>query len=154
MIKLIVSGLWVCAVTVASCYGALYWTTGRAPEVENDKFFGGLDYVRTKLISVPVISSGSIEGYVVAQFVFTVDSKVLKRLSVKPDVFLVDEAFKVIYAGSAIDFRKPRKQDLPGLSKLIAENVNKRFGSNFVEEVLIEELGYVPKAEARGGIKQ
>ena len=34
MIKLIVSGLWVCLVTLASTYAAVSWLAPRAPEGE------------------------------------------------------------------------------------------------------------------------
>ncbi len=150
MIKLLVVGLWVCVVTLASGYSAVMWQTGRAPEQEAEKFFGGLDYIKTKMISVPVITDGAVQGYVIAQFVFTVEANLLKKLSVKPDVFLVDEAIRTIYAGQGFDFRQMKKHDLPALAKLIADNVNARFGARFVEEVLVQDLNYLPKEQVRG----
>jgi hypothetical protein len=153
MIKLIASGLWVCLVTLLSAYAAVSWQTARAPETETQKLFGGLESVRTRMISVPIVADGAIHGYVMAQFVFTVDAKVLKRLSVKPDVFLLDEAFKAIYAGESIDFRQVKKQDLPGLSKQIADGVNKRLGTHLIDDVLVQELNYITKDRVRGGLK-
>ena len=50
----------------------------RAPEPEardRRSSFGGLESVKTRMISVPVVADGAIHGYVMAQFVFTVDSK-------------------------------------------------------------------------------
>ena len=87
MIKLILSGLWVCLVTLLSTYAVVSWQTARAPEAEPQKLFGGLESVKTRMISVPVVADGAIHGYVMAQFIFTVDAKVMNRLSVKPDVF-------------------------------------------------------------------
>jgi hypothetical protein len=75
-------------------------------------------------------------------------------LSIRPEAILLDEAFKVIYAGEAIDFRNIKKQDLPAMLKSINEGVNKRFGSQIVESVLIQELNYISKAEARLGDKR
>ena len=69
-------------------------------------------------------------------------------------VAALDEAFKVIYAGEAIDFRNIKKQDLPAMLKSINDGVNKRFGSQIVESVLIQELNYISKAEARLGDKR
>jgi hypothetical protein len=151
MIKLLAVGLWVCAVTLASGYAAVTWQAGRSPEPEAEKFFGGLDYVKTKMISVPVIADGAVQGYVIAQFVFTIDASLLKKLSIKPDVFLVDEAIRTIYAGEGFDFRQMKKHDLPVLSKAIADSVNARFGARFVEEVLIQDLNYLPKDQIRAG---
>jgi len=151
MIKLLAVGLWVCAVTLASGYAAVTWQAGRLPQPEAEKFFGGLDYVKTKMISVPVIADGAVQGYVVAQFVFTIDATLLKKLSVKPDVFLVDEAIRTIYSGQGFDFRQMKKHDLPTLSKAIADSVNARFGAHFVEDVLVQDLNYLPKDQIRAG---
>ena len=153
MIKLILSGLWVCLVTLLSTYAVVAWQTARAPEAEPQKLFGGLESVKTRMISVPVVADGAIHGYVMAQFVFTVDANVMKRLSVKPDVFLLDEAFRTIYAGESVDFRQFKKQDLPGLSKQIGDNVNKRLGTRLVDDVLVQELNYIAKDHVRGGLK-
>lgn len=155
MIKIILCGVWVCAVTLLSSYGAVWWQMRSQPaaahEPEKATAPSGLESVRTRMISVPIIADGNIQGYVMTQFVVTVDSQVSKRLSVKPDMVFLDEAFKVIYAGEAIDFRHLKKQDLPGLSKTIVENVNKRFGVKAVDDALIQELNYLPKERVRGG---
>src|SRR5262249_5754661 len=109
------------------------------------------EYVKTKMISVPVIAKGAIQGYVTAQFSFSIDAKTLNQMSIKPDVLLLDAAFKTIYAGEVADFSHPEKQDLSVLTKGIAEAVNKRFGKRFVEDVLIQELNYIPKDQVRSG---
>ena len=51
--------------------------SGPAPpaEAEPEKLYGGLETVRTRMISVPVIRSGAIQGYVLAQFSFTADAE-------------------------------------------------------------------------------
>jgi hypothetical protein len=153
MIKLILCGIWACVVTLLSCYAAVSWN-GRAPEPETQKVLGGVETVRTRMISVPVVADGAIQGYVMAQFVFTVDAKTMKHLAVKPDLFLLDEAFKTIYSGDSVDFRQFKKQDLPALSKRIGESVNKRLGANLINDVLIQELNYIAKDHVRGGTKK
>jgi len=151
MIKLVAVGLWVCAVTLASGLTAVSWQSGRLPQPESGGLFGGLTTVKTRLISVPIIAEGTVQGYVVTQLAFTVDSNVLKRLSIKPDLLLVDEAIRTIYAGDGFDFRQLAKQDLPKLSKTLTDNVNARVGATLVDEVLIQELSYVPKDQVRTG---
>jgi hypothetical protein len=105
------------------------------------------------MISVPVVADGGIRGYVVAQFAFTAPARLMKQLSVKPDLYVLDEAFQLIFSGELIDFRQFKKQDLPSLGKKIAENVNSRLGVRVVEDVLVQELNYVPKDSVRGGVK-
>lgn len=150
MIRLIAVAAWLCVVTLAASYVAATWRSGSGPEAEAPKYFGGLDYVKTKMISVPIIADGAIQGYVIAQFVFTVEASLLRRMSIKPDVFLVDEAIRAIYSGHEFDFRQMRKQDLTELARMIANNVNGRFGARLVEEVLVQELNYLPKDQVRG----
>jgi hypothetical protein len=103
------------------------------------------------MISVPVIIEGSIQGYVMAQLIFTIDSKTLRDMPIKPDIYLQDEAFKTIYGEGTIDFRQAKKRDLFALAKSIADNANKRFGTNLVQDVLFQEMNYLPKEGIRNG---
>jgi hypothetical protein len=156
VIKLIFVGLWACAITLGSSWAVIAWKSGKAAEAarEPDKYAGGLEQVRSKMISVPIIADGSIQGYVIVQLAFSIEAKQLKQMTIKPDAILMDEAFKTIYAGETIDFRNLKKQDLPGLLKTIGDNANRRLGAPMVQDVLIQELNYVPKAEARLGEKR
>jgi hypothetical protein len=156
MIRLVLAGAWVCLVTLLSTYAAVSWQTAKsAPETaEGQKLFSSLESVRTRMISVPVIADGAIQGYVMAQFLFTADGNVMKRMPVKPDVFLLDEAFKAIYGGESIDFRSFKKGDLGVLAKRITEGVNKRLGTPLIEDVLVQELNYIPKDHVRGGLRK
>lgn len=152
MIKLILCGVWACAITLVSCYAAVSWQN--RPAAAEHKILAGVETVRTRMISVPVVADGAIHGYVMAQFIFAVDGKVMKHMSVKPDLFLLDEAFKTIYSGDSVDFRQFKRQDLPALAKRIGDSVNKRLGAVLVNDVLIQELNYIAKDSVRGGSKR
>jgi hypothetical protein len=153
MIKLIATGVWICLVTIASGYAATLWQTDTAPKEEVDKFFGGLQSVKTSQISVPVISGGKVQGYVLAQFVFTIKADLMKRMSVTPDVYLLDAAFRAIYTVDASLLRGAKKQDLKALTTAIKSRVNERFGQEFVDDVLIERYNFLGKDEVRDGAK-
>lgn len=155
MIKIILAGVWACSVTLAASYAAVSWQAGNAAaEPEPERLYGGLETVRTRMISVPVIRAGAIQGYVTAQFTFTADAKTLKRLSLKADVVVLDEAFKAIYAEEVLDFRHMKKQDLPGLAKRIVEGSNQRFGTRIIEDIFVQELNYISKDGIRAGGRQ
>ncbi len=156
MIKTILAGLWACLVTLGACYAAVSWQAGQvaAPEAEPERLYGGLETVRTRMISVPVIRSGAIQGYVLAQFSFTADAATLKRLSLKADVVVLDEAFRAIYSEDGLDFRDMKKLDLGALLKRIVEGSNVRFGTRIVEDAFIQELSYVTKDGVRTGGKR
>ncbi len=156
MMKTVIAGAWACAVTLGASYAAVSWqagSTSAAPEPEPEKLYGGLETVRTRMISVPIIRSGALQGYVVAQFSFTADAKMMKRLSVKPEMVVLDEALKAIYSDEAVDFRQMRKQDLPDLAKRIAEGANKRYGTHVVDDAFLQEFNYISKDGIRAGGK-
>jgi hypothetical protein len=187
MIRLLLSGLWVCLVALGSTYAVVSWpattTAPESPAPESAKAHAkaekghakpakahaaaakkghdsksaalpdGMEAIKTRMISVPVVADNAVQGYVMAQFAFIVDGKVMEQLAIKPDVFLVDESFKAIFEGSSIDFRRFKKQDLRGLTKEIAGNVNKRLGVRLIDDVLVQELNYIAKDQVRGGRK-
>jgi flagellar basal body-associated protein FliL len=151
MIKALLLGIWLCAVTLGSAYGVVSWQKSQqaAKAAEAAHAAPVLEQMQTKLINVPIIADGAVQGYVLAQFAFSVDSNKLKELSTKPDLILIDEAFKLIYAGEAVDFRHMRKTDVGALSKIIQTNVNKRLGQEIVRDVLIQQLNYLPRDQLR-----
>jgi hypothetical protein len=154
VIKTIALGFWICLVTlVATWAGATFLGASKsdAAAPATEKFFGGLAEVKPRPVSVPMIVDGAIQGYVMAQMAYTAKKETLDRLSVKPDVFIVDEAFKAIYEGEAVNFKHLKKQDVDAMALRIKENVNRRFGSAFVEDVLFEDINYIPMERVRGG---
>jgi hypothetical protein len=150
MMKALLLGVWVSGVTLGAAYGVMNWQKNKvAAEYEVAHGPVVLQQLQTKMINVPIINEGAVQGYVLAQFAYTVEAEKLKELSTKPDVILVDEAFKLIYAGEVVDFRHLRRADITVLSKVILENVNKRFGQKLVHDVLVQELNYLPRDQLR-----
>lgn len=150
MMKSLLVGLWASIVSLAAAFGMLEWNKLSDPSVEAHAEKKIEEY-RTKAINVPIIGEGTIQGYMVAQFVFTVDANALKTIQVNPEVYVLDEAFKTIYAGEQVNFQNMKKQDLPVLAKKLGDNVNKRLGVEVVQDVLIDQLSYIPKKDMRGG---
>ena len=103
--KPILLGLWGCLITLAASYGTMILAAPVKKTEGTASSFGGVDYVKAPMVGVPIIRSKKLTGYVVAQFVFTIESKTLESLSVTPEPFLVDAAFRRIYAEATIDVR-------------------------------------------------
>ena len=156
MIKTILAGTWACVVTLGATYGAVSWQSSAAPtaHAEPERLYGGLETVRTRMISVPVIRSGAIQGYVMAQFSFSADAQILKKLSLKADVVVLDEAFRAIYGDDTLDFRSLKKQDWPMIAKKIVDGSNARFGAKIIADIFVQEFGYVNKEGVRAGTKR
>ncbi|GGE19741.1 hypothetical protein GCM10011390_43730 [Aureimonas endophytica] len=145
MIKLLAIGLWVCVASL----GASYVTASmQGPKVEEHKeptYFNGLDWRKTESITVPILTSDKIAGYVLARFVYTIDGEIGNKLAVPPDSFILNDAFAAVYQTSGFDFQHPEKYDLEGLKKSIKETVNKRYGQELVHEVMVEQFDFLPK---------
>ena len=150
MKKLLLGGIWVCAVTSASVYVASL-NAGGASAPADDAYLQGIDYVKTRQITVPRIAEGTIQGYVIARFVFTVDAQAVRQLAVPPEVFVVDEAFRAIYGDEKLDFDNLQKLDLSGLTQEITDRVNERVQPELVHETLVEQFDYVPYSSLENG---
>ncbi|MDZ4792430.1 MAG: hypothetical protein SGJ17_14710 [Hyphomicrobiales bacterium] len=154
MIKLMACGIWVCTVALACAYASAgLWPNGFL-KAEAEAQATKREVFKPGQIAVPIIADGVLKGHVIARFAFTVKSKEAQQLPVAIDGFLVDEAFRSVYGAKDVDFTHMKRQDLTALAKTIALNVNNRLGSPVVEDVLIQELTYMPKepgAVAAGG---
>ena len=149
MIKVIVSAFWICAITLVSSYTAASWKArGTIAPAGEDKLTG-LNYTKTDPINVPIIVDGAVEGYVVAQFVYTADAATLNKLSVPPDPFILDEAFRAIFSDDRIDFSHLERFDIASLTKTIRADVNTRFGTELIQDMLVEQFTFVTKDEVR-----
>lgn len=152
MMKLLLVGVWASVVSLGAAFGMLQWQRSGGPPSPGAGDAKVEEY-RTKAINVPIIGAGTIQGYIVAQFVFTVDANALAKVPVNPEVYVLDEAFKTIYAGEQVNFQNMKKQDLPQLAKKLGENVNRRLGLEIVRDVLIDQLSYIPKKDMRSGAR-
>ena len=149
MIRLFMTGAWVCAITLAAAYGISHWVASGGKLIVRKDYLEGLEYEKTRMINVPMIVDGAVQGYIAAQFVFTVDAKTVRQLSVPPDPFVVHEAFRRIYSEERIDFKNMKKQDLVPLLKAIKQDVNERMQANIVQDILVEEFNYISKDDLR-----
>jgi hypothetical protein len=143
VIRLVASCIWICAVTAMSGYVSATWRVG---ETQASNKFEGLEQNKVAPINVPMIANGNVEGYIVAQFVYLIDSHNAKQLAVPPDVFITDEAFRMLYA-DRVDFNHLEKYDIAGLTKELTRRVNQRLGGDIVKDVLVEAFNYVSKRE-------
>lgn len=146
---MVIIGVWVCAVTLASSYGAAYWAAGANFGKAEDPYLPGLEYKRVPTITVPMIIDGQIKGYVIAKLVFTADAGTLKKLSVDPVVFVVNDAFGEIYTNGRVESGKISKYNLKDMTDRIKDKVNARLNGPVVQEILIDGINYIDKNDIR-----
>ena len=106
-----------------------------------------MQFEKTRVINVPMIANGAVQGFVVAQFGYTADAAMLKTTAVSPEVFLLDEAFRTLYSDDHLDFTHLEKYDINKLTKHLVQATNERLGSNLVKSILIQDFTYFSKEE-------
>lgn len=144
--KTLVTGIWGVVVALGTTYFVAS-LDGTTPGAAKGSAPVALQTEKTRVINVPMIANGAIRGYIVAQFAYTVDPKQAKTLSVSPDVFLLDEAFRKIYTDDRLDFLHLEKYDIGALTAHLAKATNKRLGIDLVHDVLVQDFTYISKEE-------
>ncbi|MER8808989.1 hypothetical protein NKI12_17030 [Mesorhizobium australicum] len=149
MIKVIAIAVWICAATL----GAVFYSFQAAGEQgvgEKPKpMLGGLDYVKTDIISVPLIHDSKIDGYFLAKLVYTVEPDQIKKLSIPAEALITDQVYSYLYANPQIDFTKKATLDLDAFRAAIRDTINTRVGATLVHEVLIDQVNFLSKDEIR-----
>ncbi|WP_112664682.1 hypothetical protein [Microvirga flavescens] len=148
MTRILVTGFWICAITLMSCYAAVYWGVG-IKKTKSEQYLEGLEYQKVRAINVPMIADGAVQGYVIANLVFTADAKTLRTLPVPPDAFVIDETFRQVYSDDKLDFRKLSKYNVSNLLANIKTRVNERLGADIVKDILVENFNFVNKSDIR-----
>jgi hypothetical protein len=148
MTRLLIIGLWVCLITLGSSYAAAYWAVGQSG-TKKDIYLEGLEYRKLPTITVPMIYEGAVQGYVVAKLVYTADAALLHEMSIAPDSFVVDEAFREIYTNGVVQFGKMTKYNINDITIAVKEHVNKRLNFEVVQDILVEGLNYIEKDDMR-----
>ncbi len=151
MIKIVLVGLWVCVVSLLSSFVAAQWKADAEPAPPEEPFLEGLEYRKLQPLTVPMISDGTLKGYVLAKLVFTADARAIREFPLEPEPFVVDEAFREIYVNGKVEFGELQKYDLDALTEAIKQNANLRLGPDFVRDVLVEEINYVDRTTLQGG---
>lgn len=148
MIKPLLLAVWVSILSLSANFGVAYWKAQRAPGA-TEKAPQALEQRKTRIINVPILTAGSVQGYVVAQFAYTGEAAALKAATVSPEGVILDEAFRMLYAEEKIDFRKLQRADLDKIIATLKARVVERVPPELVKEVLIQEFNYVSKDEIR-----
>jgi hypothetical protein len=150
MIRLLAMALWASLCAVLASTAATQWQASRAAPAAlgAGKSARTYEFKKTRVINVPVISDGALEGYVIVQFLYAIDARAAETLTVSPDAFLMDQAFRTLYGDPKLDFRHLEKYDMATLTGDLKTLLNARLGEGMVSEVLIQDFSYMTKEQA------
>jgi hypothetical protein len=150
MMRMVLIGIWACVVTLGSTFGASYWKSHRSAPGEAAQHAEKLEVKKVKPITVPIISEGTLKGYISAEFAYVVEASNKEGhggggAPVDADSYVMDEAFRRLYADNNLDFRRIEKYDLNSLTKELTKSINERLGGELVRETLVKSFAFVPK---------
>ena len=137
-------GLWVLVVALGTTYAMVSLGGPKSP---GEAATPVLQLEKTRVINVPMIAGGKVRGFIVAQFGYTIETAKAKALSVPPDAFLLDEAFRAIYTDAKLDFLHLEKYDINGFTARLVAATNARLGSAIVHDVLIQDFTFISREE-------
>jgi hypothetical protein len=146
MLRSLFIGLWVTCVALGATYGGAYWkaqpsATTTAEHAEK------LEVKKLKPITAPIIAGGVLKGYISAEFSILTAPPDKHEKGLDPESYFLDEAFRLIYAESKVDFTHVEKSDLNALTRQITHNVNQRLGVNLVKETLVRNFAFVARED-------
>jgi hypothetical protein len=149
MIKFIAAALWICAATVGAVFYS-YQAAGARGEGEAPKpLLGGLDYVDTDIISVPLIRDSAIKGYFLTKLVYTVEPAEMAKLSIPATALMTDQVYSYLYSNPQIDFTRTATIDIDAFRNNIRDSINARVGAKIVQDVLVDQVNFLSKDEIR-----
>lgn len=148
MAPLIYAGAWACFATLAATYGAFYYRTHPAqPSVTSAANHAKSRDLKT--ITVPVIRNGQIRGYISAEFSIVGLSSGSHEQGPDIDSYVLDEAYRLIYAETGVDFDFIQQTDLTRLTSDIKSRVNSRLGTAALQDVLVRSFHYISRDETQ-----
>jgi len=154
MIKLIVTGIWVCVVALGAVFLSIEMATRKdtPAEVTSDPN-AGVEKLRGEITSIPVISKGVVHGYFLTRLSYTVDPKKLAASLVPVPELVTDVLYSELVGNRLIDFPNIEKFDLDGFRKNVLAALNTRLGDDAFKEVIVEQIDFLSKDEIRSNMR-
>ncbi len=154
MVKLILTGAWVCIVTLATVYFSVVTATAPAGDGAGEKPV--LELAKGETITVPVITGGKVAGYFVSRTSFMLDQAKAKEIKVPLTEYMTDALYTLLVGNRMVDIADTASFDLAAFRGKVKEEMNRRLGEEIVQDVLVEQLDFLAKSDTRvgGGTEQ
>jgi hypothetical protein len=110
MIKLVLTGVWVCVITLASVYLSVHLATAPAPAPDDSKQ-SQLELVKGETITVPVVKDGAVGGYFLGKMSFMMNKDMMKGTTLPLTEMTTDELFSLLVGNKMIDIANMKAFD-------------------------------------------
>jgi hypothetical protein len=149
MLKLILTGIWICAVTLGAVYYSVQSALPPEPGSEEAASSASLEYIRGENLSIPVIADGEVSGYFVARITVRIDRAKVGKVEIPLKQLLTDEMITLLSNTSMTNLAHVRTFDPEAFKNHVKTGLNGKLGEGVVDTVLIEQLDYLSKADIR-----
>ncbi len=146
MIKLVLTGIWVCAITLASVYFSVHMATAPAPAPDTSKQTQ-LELVKGESITVPIVKDGAVAGYFLGKVSFMMNKEMVKGASLPLTEMTTDELFTLLVGNKMVDVGNMKSFDPQAFREMIKKDMNEHLGGEYIAQVMLEQLDYLSKAD-------
>lgn len=154
MIKLLVTGVWICGVALASVYFSVQLANKKEVVEEPTEMMGGLETIRGDVTSIPVISSGAVQGYFLTRLSYTVDPELTAKLTVPVPDLITDALYTALVGETIIDFPDMDRFDLEAFKTQVRDTLNERVGETVFHDVIVEQIDFLSKEDIRSNVQK
>ena len=154
MLKLIITGVWVAAVTLGAVYFSIQMAKAPDPALDAAKAKAVQELVRGETVTYPLIAAGKVEGYFLAKASFVTDKTKLEEIKLPIPELLTDELYTELVGDKVIRVGENRNFDLKAFKERMKTALNQKLGSEVVLEVIIEQIDYLTKQEIQDNISK
>jgi hypothetical protein len=154
MLKLIITGVWVAAVTLGSVYFSIQMAMAPDPAEDEAKKKAVQELVRGETITYPLIAAGKVEGYFLAKASFVTDKTKLGEITLPIPELLTDELYTELVGDKVIRVGENRNFDLKAFKERVKTALNQKLGSEVILDVIVEQIDYLTKQEIQDNISK
>lgn len=154
MLKLIITGIWVAAVTLGSVYFSIQMSMAPDPALDEAAKKAVQELVRGEVVTYPVIAQGRVEGYFLARTSFVADKTKLADIKLPIPEMLTDEMYTELVGDKVIRVSDNRNFDLKAFKDRVKQALNQKLGSEVVLDVVVEQIDYITKEELQESISK
>lgn len=146
MIKLVGTGVWILAITLASVYFSLKMAS--APKVDTAAAAreAAMEFVSGYTTTVPVIGEGGVSGYLLTKLAYKANKELAAKQVVPLPEMITDELYTLLVGKKMIDIGATGNFDLDAFRGVVKEGLNRRFGAEVIAEVYVEQIDYLTTA--------
>jgi hypothetical protein len=105
--------------------------------------------VKGETITVPIIGNGAITGYFLGRVSFMMNKDMLKGVTLPLSEMTTDELFSLLVGNKMVDIAHIKSFDPNAFREEIKKGMNERLGGEYVAEVMLEQLDYLPKEDVK-----